>query len=203
MIFASQASIYISVDARGSPHLPFVHCSSNDGTLFCWNLGSDQVGGKSEPGNVSCRVKRSTWYSTWYSSSIGGCPPHGSICKVSLFKKRDQIHFIPSASLFHRYYIYYSFFRYVPVGRSFFSEPAPGAAVDLGIGCEIWFGHYQSIRPTQWGMLVNLDYATTAFHKTQPVIAFLEECIKRQIPGSLNDAHRLQCQKSIKGICIH
>ena len=46
--------------------------------------------------------------------------------------------------------------QYTPVGRSFF--PFNGRGRPLGEGCEVRFGFYQSIRPSQWkAMLVNID----------------------------------------------
>jgi eukaryotic translation initiation factor 2C len=60
--------------------------------------------------------------------------------------------------------------RYTPVGRSFFSSPsAPLGAhhagggfqqpIDskLGGGREVWFGFHQSVRPSQWKMMLNID----------------------------------------------
>ena len=45
----------------------------------------------------------------------------------------------------------------MPIGRSFFTPP-DGRHADLGGGCEVWTGFYQSIRPSQWKtMLVNVD----------------------------------------------
>ena len=46
--------------------------------------------------------------------------------------------------------------QFTPVGRSFF--PFNGRGRPLGEGCEVQFGFYQSIRPSQWkAMLVNID----------------------------------------------
>lgn len=68
--------------------------------------------------------------------------------------------------------------NYTPVGRSFFSSPGSGgpgshyAAVSragaggayhnpvdskLGGGREVWFGFHQSVRPSQWKMMLNID----------------------------------------------
>ena len=47
--------------------------------------------------------------------------------------------------------------RFTPVGRSFFPLDGKGSK-DLGEGCEVQFGFYQSVRPSQWkAMLVNID----------------------------------------------
>ena len=47
--------------------------------------------------------------------------------------------------------------HFIPVGRSFFPLDGYGSKY-LGEGCEVQFGFYQSIRPSQWkAMLVNID----------------------------------------------
>jgi hypothetical protein len=45
--------------------------------------------------------------------------------------------------------------RYMPFGRSFFS-PDLGSRQRLGDGLESWRGFYQSIRPTQMGLSLNI-----------------------------------------------
>jgi len=46
--------------------------------------------------------------------------------------------------------------RYTPVGRSFFAPPED-EPYTLGSGREVWFGFHQSIRPSQWKMMLNID----------------------------------------------
>lgn len=48
-------------------------------------------------------------------------------------------------------------FRYAPVGRSFFAPPDHRDVHPLGGGREVWFGFHQSIRPSQWKMMMNID----------------------------------------------
>nr|XP_006818896.1 PREDICTED: protein argonaute-2-like [Saccoglossus kowalevskii] len=45
---------------------------------------------------------------------------------------------------------------YTPVGRSFFSAPE-GYYHPLGGGREVWFGFHQSVRPSMWKMMLNID----------------------------------------------
>lgn len=45
--------------------------------------------------------------------------------------------------------------RYCPVGRSFY-DPGLGRRQPLGEGLESWRGFYQSIRPTQMGLSLNI-----------------------------------------------
>ena len=47
------------------------------------------------------------------------------------------------------------FHRYTPFARSFFS-PDLGRRLPLGDGIESWRGFYQSIRPTQMGLSLNI-----------------------------------------------
>ena len=46
--------------------------------------------------------------------------------------------------------------KYIPVGRSFFSPPE-GYYHPLESGREVWFGFHQSVRPSQWKMMLNID----------------------------------------------
>jgi len=45
---------------------------------------------------------------------------------------------------------------YTAVGRSFFSSP-DGYYYPIGAGREVWFGFHQSVRPSQWKMMLNID----------------------------------------------
>ena len=42
------------------------------------------------------------------------------------------------------------------MGRSFFSPP-DGFEHPLGGGREVWFGFHQSVRPSHWKMMLNID----------------------------------------------
>ena len=64
--------------------------------------------------------------------------------------------------------------RYTPVGRSFF-QPPDGYEHPLGGGREVWFGFHQSVRPSHWKMMLNIDVSATAFYKAQPVVEFMME----------------------------
>ena len=46
----------------------------------------------------------------------------------------------------------------VAVGRSYFTPPARPDTITLGDGREVWFGYYQSVRPSQgWKLVINVD----------------------------------------------
>lgn len=42
------------------------------------------------------------------------------------------------------------------MGRSFFT-PSEGCSNPLGGGREVWFGFHQSVRPSLWKMMLNID----------------------------------------------
>jgi hypothetical protein len=46
--------------------------------------------------------------------------------------------------------------KHTPVGRSFFSPP-DSYFLPLEGGREVWFGFHQSVRPSQWKMMLNID----------------------------------------------
>ncbi|CAB0034814.1 unnamed protein product [Trichogramma brassicae] len=94
---------------------------------------------------------------------------------------------------------------YTPVGRSFFSSP-DGYYHPLGGGREVWFGFHQSVRPSQWKMMLNIDVSATAFYKAQPVIEFMCEVLDirdiNEQKKPLTDSQRVKFTKEIKGLKI-
>ncbi|OQR70150.1 protein argonaute-2-like [Tropilaelaps mercedesae] len=94
---------------------------------------------------------------------------------------------------------------YTPVGRSFFSSPE-GYFHPLGGGREVWFGFHQSVRPSQWKMMLNIDVSATAFYKAQPVTDFMGEVLDlRDVAEQrrvLTDSQRVKFTKEIKGLKI-
>lgn len=94
---------------------------------------------------------------------------------------------------------------YTPVGRSFFSPPSDYFH-PLGGGREVWFGFHQSVRPSMWKMMLNIDVSATAFYKAQPIIDFLVETLDLQSIAEqrrpLTDSQRVKFTKEIKGLKI-
>ncbi|XP_012942742.1 protein argonaute-1 [Aplysia californica] len=94
---------------------------------------------------------------------------------------------------------------YTPVGRSFFSPPE-GYNHPLGGGREVWFGFHQSVRPSHWKMMLNIDVSATAFYKEQPVIEFMCEVL--ELPDindqkrPLADSQRVKFTKEIRGLKV-
>jgi eukaryotic translation initiation factor 2C len=92
--------------------------------------------------------------------------------------------------------------RYIPVGRSFYS-PDIGKKQSLGDGLESWRGFYQSIRPTQMGLSLNIDMSSTAFIEANPVIQFVCDLLNRDISSRpLSDADRVKIKKALRGVKV-
>ncbi|GAB2268808.1 argonaute 1B [Dionaea muscipula] len=92
--------------------------------------------------------------------------------------------------------------RYSPVGRSFYS-PNLGRRQPLGEGLESWRGFYQSIRPTQMGLSLNIDMSSTAFIEPLPVIDFVTELLNRDVSSRpLSDADRVKIKKALRGVKV-
>ncbi|GLJ44154.1 hypothetical protein SUGI_0921230 [Cryptomeria japonica] len=92
--------------------------------------------------------------------------------------------------------------RYCPVGRSFYS-PGLGRRQPLGEGLETWRGFYQSIRPTQMGLSLNIDMSSTAFIEPLPVIDFVAKILNKDVvTRPLSDADRIKIKKALRGVKV-
>ncbi|EAZ28935.1 hypothetical protein OsJ_12979 [Oryza sativa Japonica Group] len=92
--------------------------------------------------------------------------------------------------------------NYVTVSRSFFSTQF-GHRGDIGEGLECWRGYYQSLRPTQMGLSLNIDISATSFFKPVTVIQFVEEFLNiRDTSRPLSDRDRVKIKKALRGVRI-
>ncbi|XP_030973791.1 protein argonaute 10 isoform X1 [Quercus robur] len=92
--------------------------------------------------------------------------------------------------------------RYCPVGRSFFS-PDIRTPQRLGDGLESWCGFYQSIRPTQMGLSLNIDMASAAFIEPLPVIEFVAQLLSKDVLlRPLSDSDRVKIKKALRGVKV-
>ncbi|KAJ1692504.1 hypothetical protein LUZ63_009202 [Rhynchospora breviuscula] len=92
--------------------------------------------------------------------------------------------------------------RFASIGRSFYS-PGLGSKQTLGEGLESWRGFYQSIRPTQMGLSLNIDMSSTAFIEPLPVIQFVSQLLSRDIQGRpLSDSDRVKIKKALRGVRV-
>ncbi|KAL7173807.1 hypothetical protein ACSBR2_033131 [Camellia fascicularis] len=91
---------------------------------------------------------------------------------------------------------------YTVVGRSFFS-PILGEVGDLGDGLQYWKGFYQSLRPTQMGLSLNIDMSARAFYEPILVSDFVAKyCNVRDLTRPLSDQDRIKVKRALKGIRV-
>ncbi|CAN8321108.1 unnamed protein product [Cochlearia groenlandica] len=92
--------------------------------------------------------------------------------------------------------------KFTPVGRSFYSNDKK-TNQSLGEGLESWRGFYQSIRPTQMGLSLNIDMSSTAFIEALPVTEFVCRLLDRDIRSrGLSDADRVKIKKALRGVKV-
>ncbi|PON32555.1 Exonuclease/helicase-like [Parasponia andersonii] len=91
---------------------------------------------------------------------------------------------------------------YTVVGRSFFDRSL-GDPGELGDGIEYWKGYYQSLRPTQMGLALNIDVSARAFFEPILVTDFVMKHFNIRGPlKPLTDHERLKLKKALKGIKV-
>jgi eukaryotic translation initiation factor 2C len=94
--------------------------------------------------------------------------------------------------------------------RSFFTEEGSRS---IGGGMELWRGYFQSIRPSQAKMYLNLDIATGVMFKKGNLIGLCLEYLKTtdtgrlspqkpSNPGGLNDRDRISLQRFITNLRV-
>ncbi|XP_059635009.1 protein argonaute PNH1-like [Cornus florida] len=92
--------------------------------------------------------------------------------------------------------------RYLSVGRFFYS-PKIKPPQRLGNGIQSWRGFYQSIRPTQMGLSLNIDMSSTAFIEPLPVVDFVAQVLGKDVCSRpLSDADRIKVKKSLRGVKV-
>ncbi|KAI3984640.1 hypothetical protein MKX01_004003, partial [Papaver californicum] len=92
---------------------------------------------------------------------------------------------------------------YAVVGRSFFSLKFGGGKRDIGDGLEVWKGYYQSIRPTQMGLSLNIDVSATSFYQSVNVIDYVMKLLNlRDTQRPLSDMDRNKIKRALKGVRV-
>ncbi|GLD92496.1 hypothetical protein PINS_up001054 [Pythium insidiosum] len=89
--------------------------------------------------------------------------------------------------------------RFTVVGRNLYS---PVGATPLSGGVEAWSGYFQSLRPTQNHLVINLDLSTTAFVQEMDVIDFVANVINRDVPAYLERYQHADVSKAVRGIKV-
>ncbi|OMO58271.1 Argonaute/Dicer protein, PAZ [Corchorus capsularis] len=91
---------------------------------------------------------------------------------------------------------------YTVVGRSFF-HTSLGTSGELGDGVEYWMGYYQSLRPTQMGLSLNIDLSARSFYEPILVTEFIAKHFrKRDLSRPLSDQDRVKVKKALKGVRV-
>ncbi|PIA63976.1 hypothetical protein AQUCO_00201349v1 [Aquilegia coerulea] len=92
--------------------------------------------------------------------------------------------------------------KFIPVKRSFHSQKLTCV---LGNGLEAWSGFYQSVRPTQNGLSLNVDISAAAFVQNLMVIDFVKDILNIKgapLTRQLSDAERLKVKRALKGLKV-
>ncbi|MCD7459399.1 Protein argonaute PNH1 [Datura stramonium] len=72
----------------------------------------------------------------------------------------------------------------------------------LGNGLQSWRGFYQSIKPTQMGLSLNIDMSTTAFIEPLPVVEFVAQVLGKDVSSRpLSDADRIKVA-ALRGVKV-
>lgn len=95
----------------------------------------------------------------------------------------------------------------ISVGRSFYSS-SMGGTKEIGGGAIGWRGFFQSLRPTQQGLALNVDFSITAFHESIGVIPYLQKRLdflrdlSQRKTRSLSDEERKEVEKALRNIRV-
>ncbi|ERN10147.1 hypothetical protein AMTRI_Chr13g91340 [Amborella trichopoda] len=90
--------------------------------------------------------------------------------------------------------------RFSSIGHSFFSGTF-GRKI-LTEGLEAVKGFFQSARPTQSGLALNIDMSATTFIKEQEVIAYVADILRKDLRRPLVDADLVKVKTALKGLRI-
>jgi len=94
--------------------------------------------------------------------------------------------------------------RYTVAGRSMYTKPAE--QFSLGSATELWSGIYTSVRPSNWGLVMNVDESHTAFYEAQPVMNFMAKHLRMNgaisANYSLRDSDMVTLEKQLRGLRV-
>lgn len=95
----------------------------------------------------------------------------------------------------------------IPVGRSLYSSSMEGAK-EIGGGVVGLRGFFQSLRPTQQGLALNVDASVSAFHESIGVISYLQKRLEflKDLPQrktrGLSGEEKKEVEKALKNIRV-
>ncbi|KAK9690039.1 hypothetical protein RND81_09G100200 [Saponaria officinalis] len=93
--------------------------------------------------------------------------------------------------------------NYTPVARSLFSSSMGRGPLSNGL--EFWKGFYQSLRPTQMGLSLNIAASARAFYEPIAVTEYLSKILWGGLPRdnkALTAHDRLKAEKALKGVTV-
>lgn len=91
---------------------------------------------------------------------------------------------------------------YETVGRSFFS-PSLGSKGPLGEGLEYWKGFYQSLRPAQMGLSLNIDISARPFYEPILVTEFIAKYLNiRNLTKPLSPQDLVKVKRALRGLIV-
>lgn len=92
--------------------------------------------------------------------------------------------------------------KFTTIGRSLYQRKG---FTSLGSGADLWLGYYQSLRPTQSGLTLNVDSAATPIVKSGSVIDFLVDVLgmRGQLPKTLSPNQIQRASRALRGIQIN
>ncbi|CAD7705067.1 unnamed protein product [Ostreobium quekettii] len=90
-----------------------------------------------------------------------------------------------------------------PVGRSLYFWD-PSKRQPLGGGAEAWVGYHQSLRPCQFGLVLNVDSAATGFIEPDNLVEFIRKVLGMQPNriGHLQPREYRKLKKALLGIRV-
>ncbi|XP_050140120.1 protein argonaute 5-like [Malus sylvestris] len=92
--------------------------------------------------------------------------------------------------------------KYTVVETSYFVI-VPRQKSDLAEGLEYWRGFYQSLRPTQYGISLNIDVSAGAFCEPILVTEYVKKLLNcKELSRPLPDCDRLKVEKALKGFKV-
>ncbi|MED6206019.1 argonaute 5 [Stylosanthes scabra] len=91
--------------------------------------------------------------------------------------------------------------KYNVSGRSFFS-PELGQKGSLGGGVEYWRGYYQSLRPTQMGLSLNIDVSARSYYESILVTDFIGKHFNLDLSRRVSDQDRVKIKRALRGVKV-
>jgi eukaryotic translation initiation factor 2C len=87
-------------------------------------------------------------------------------------------------------------------GRSVFYPNDPKLTLDLGGGSVLWLGHFQAVRPTQMGLMLNLDQAAVAMTSAINLLEYVTQKLGQRNPSGIRTTDSSKILRAVKGLDV-